>query len=59
MLGHQKHTRDEDLDQDFPLDINDDFIAEEGVLPVPAVFFWEYGSRQRGHEIGRNNGKCY
>ena len=37
MLGLPKNIRDEDLDQDFPLIVDDEFITEEGVLPAPAA----------------------
>lgn len=38
MLGLPKNIRDEDLDQDFPLDVDDEFVTEGGVLPVPAGY---------------------
>src|SRR4051812_32855802 len=34
MLGLPKNIRDEDLDQDFPLSIDDEFITSEGIKPV-------------------------
>jgi hypothetical protein len=37
MLGLPKNIRDEDVDQDFPLNVDDEFITEEGVLPAPAA----------------------
>lgn len=36
MLGLPKNIGDEDLDQDMPLDINDEFITSDGLLPTPA-----------------------
>jgi hypothetical protein len=36
MLGLPKNIRDEDLDQDLPIDVVDDFITKEGILSVPA-----------------------
>lgn len=36
VLGLPKNIRDEDLDQDMPLDVDDEFITKEGILAVPA-----------------------
>jgi hypothetical protein len=35
MLGLPKNIRAEDLDQDMPLDTDDEFITYEGILPTP------------------------
>ena len=35
MLGLPKNIRDEDLDQDFPLAVDDEYITAEEVLPTP------------------------
>ncbi|KAK0944252.1 Gypsy retrotransposon integrase-like protein 1 [Friedmanniomyces endolithicus] len=35
MLGLPQTLSDEDIDQDFPLEVDDEYITEEGILPMP------------------------
>jgi hypothetical protein len=35
MLGLPQTLSEEDIDQDFPLEVDDEYITEEGILPMP------------------------
>ncbi|KAK0362762.1 Gypsy retrotransposon integrase-like protein 1 [Friedmanniomyces endolithicus] len=35
MLGLPQTLSDEDIDQDFPLEVDDEYITEEGIMPMP------------------------
>ncbi|KAK3114754.1 Gypsy retrotransposon integrase-like protein 1 [Teratosphaeriaceae sp. CCFEE 6253] len=35
MLGLPQTLSDEDIDQEFPLEIDDEYITEQGILPMP------------------------
>ncbi|KAK5728695.1 Gypsy retrotransposon integrase-like protein 1 [Elasticomyces elasticus] len=35
MLGLPQTLSDEDIDQDFPLEVDDDCVTEDGILPMP------------------------
>jgi hypothetical protein len=35
MLGLPRFLEDEDIDQDFPAEVDDDYITENGILPMP------------------------
>jgi hypothetical protein len=36
MLGLPRFLEDEDIDQDWPAEVDDDYITETGILPMPA-----------------------
>jgi hypothetical protein len=35
MLGLPRFLEDEDIDQDWPVEVDDDYITENGILPMP------------------------
>jgi len=35
LLGFPKTIGDEDIDQDLPLEVDDEYITEKGILPMP------------------------
>lgn len=35
MLGLPQTLSDDDIDQEFPLEVDDEYITEEGILPMP------------------------
>ena len=44
LLGLPKPLNDEDIDQDLPLEIDDEFITTQGILPVPPGHFSTYAA---------------
>ncbi|EXJ73053.1 uncharacterized protein A1O5_04202 [Cladophialophora psammophila CBS 110553] len=38
-LGLPQMLSDDDIDQDFPAEVNDEYITEQGILPMPAGTF--------------------